>query len=117
MKPVHIKSIPHEKQRYETQGDYFEKNGEIFIVVDEEKDPRFEFLCALHEFIESHLTMFKGIKWEDIDEYDQMLDGTYPSLQPGEQINAPYRHEHVLADAIERMVCEDLGITWEEYNR
>ena len=35
----------------------------------------------------------------------------------GDDPEAPYEHEHCLATAIERILCAELRVNWEDYDR
>ena len=108
-----IKTIPHNEQRYETVGDFWTKDGVDFIRVSEMEDPRYNFLVALHEFIEQELCKVRGIKTEDIDKFDQDFKG---EGEPGDSPLAIYRREHFFATSLERLMAAELGVDWEEYD-
>jgi hypothetical protein len=45
--------IPHQKQRYDTVGDWhFTSKGDLKITVSKLSDPRYETLIAVHELVE-----------------------------------------------------------------
>lgn len=119
---IEIKTIPHKKQRYETCGDYWEnEKGDIHIRVSEMRNPRYEFLVALHEMVEQFLTRERGIKEADITEFDinfekQREMGIHKAEdEPGDDVEAPYRREHFVATNIERILANELGIDWKSY--
>ncbi len=117
MKTIHIMSIPHKDQRYNTCGDYWETpEGTIEIRVDDLGDEKEETMIIIHELIELFLTKVKGISWEEIDKFDKELDKTHPELEPGDQPEAPYYHQHQIACIVERILCPEVGMNWEKYN-
>ena len=123
MKEIRISSIPQEKQRYITAGDYFEVEGVEEIRVTEMHDDRMEFLIGLHEMVEWYLTEQRGIKESDISKFDiQFEEDRAKGLhteeeEPGDDKTAPYYREHQFASCIERLMCAELGISWQEYER
>jgi hypothetical protein len=122
MKKIIAKTIPNEKQRYPTPADYIEKKDQIQFRISEIGEPDYEFLLFLHELIEHHLCVKRGIKMEHIDAFDINFErerslGKHPEdAEPGFDPNSPYVKEHTFADKIERMVAQELGVNWEEYN-
>jgi len=117
---VHIKTVEHTEQRYNTVGDYLtDDNGKTKIIISELGDHRLEFLIALHELVEVFLCRQAGITDEQIDEFDFSFaerrcdDATD---EPGDHPDAPYHEQHSFATLIERMACRELGINWDEYD-
>lgn len=112
---THIISIPHGDQRNPAGiGDYWvAKDGSTYIAVSKMPDWRYEFLIALHEFVEEALTRHHGIKEPDIMEFD--LQSLHDD--PGMEGHAPYHREHVAATSIEMLVAGMLDVRWAEYER
>lgn len=119
---MHIETIPHDKQRYPTVGDYWcDDNGIEQIRVSEMVDWRYEVLVAVHEIVEMALTRQRGIAEERITEFDveferQKEQGVVGG-EAGDNVNAPYRHEHFFATNLERLFAAELGVDWFEYDR
>jgi hypothetical protein len=118
-----IETIPLEKQRYPTIGDYFyEPDGTLKILITETGNDFHSTLVAIHELVEQTLTDQKGIREEDILKHDlwvetEVTKGNYPTdAEPGEHPRSPYYEEHMLAERIEKMICKHLGINFKEYN-
>lgn len=119
-----IYTIPHENHRYPTLGDYYtEFNGwdewesepiNRIFVSDMEK-PDYEFLIGIHELVEMYLCKKRGIKEEDITAFDKKFEDEGKEGEPGDEKNAPYYKEHQFATVIERMVCNELGLDWKDY--
>jgi len=118
--------------RFDDVGDYnFEiaskghsgNNVILKIYVAEMGNEKYEFLVALHEFIESYLLYLRGADFQGIDEWEnQFTKETRKGLRPenaiaGEQEDCPYKDEHRLAIEVEKMVAKYLGVNWEEYEK
>jgi hypothetical protein len=115
-----IKVIPHEDQRYETVGDYFIDDGITYIRVSDMGNDDYAFLVILHEMIEQYLCLKRGIKEEDITSFDiefesKRQEGNYD--EPGDDIDAPYQNEHLIATGVEKILCGLLNIKWSDYDK
>lgn len=121
---IDIQSIPHGNQRYETVGDYWEEEmlgGKVIrhIRVSDMGNEDYEFLVALHEMVESFLCKKRGISEESITEFDMEFEKNRPegnTDEPGNDQNAPYKKEHQFATRVEKMMAEELGVDWNEYD-
>jgi hypothetical protein len=100
--------------RYPTLGDYFRVDDTDVITVLDTKVDIYNKLVAIHELIEWVCTQYKGIKEEDITQFD--LDHLECD-EPGEYPNSPYKSDHILAEIVERMICNHLDIDWNDYNK
>ena len=115
-----LTEIEHEKQRYETVGDW-EVGGDpprFTITVSKMPNPDHMFLVQLHEMIEVWLCHRRGIPQEVVDRFDMEYEAQRPEgddSEPGAQPNAPYHREHWFATKMERQMAEELGVNWEEY--
>jgi hypothetical protein len=79
----------------------------------------YEFLIAIHELIEEHLTRKRGISEAAITAFDVAFEAarTADSTdEPGDSPNAPYRNEHIFATSIERLIAAELGVDWLSYS-
>jgi hypothetical protein len=122
---VLLKVIPHECQRYETVGDWhFTPNERVLNVrVSAMGDWRSEFAVGVHEAIEAMLCREHGVTDEVVTEFDMQFEreralGEHtPEAEPGDDLRAPYREEHVMATAVEQTVCTALGLSWEQHER
>jgi hypothetical protein len=109
---IHIRTIPHKVQRYDTIGDWIEEeDGSLYIRVSDLGDWRCELGIALHELVEAALCRGAGITGKQVDEFDFRSD----SEEPGDESDAPYKGQHSLASGIERMVIALLGVDWKDY--
>ena len=114
---IYIETIPHDKQRYPTVGDYFiDPLKTLVIRVSNLSNRNREFLVALHELIEAKLVRNAGISIETIDQFDKEHPGT-EDYEPGDDPAAPYYREHQFAMSIERLMCWALGEDWNEYEK
>lgn len=116
---ITIETVPHVEQRYPTVGDWFFKsNGDLTIVVSELGDWRKEALVGVHELVEVLLCKHRGVPQEAVDKFDIQFEQSRPEGnvdEPGDDPQAPYRREHCLATAIERMLAAELDVVWKEY--
>ena len=115
-----IKTIPHSHHRYPTCGDYYYEDGKTKILVSDMKNEKYEFLVAIHEQVEEFLTKLRGIREEDITNFDKTfehlrMDGDYS--EPGDSIHAPYYLEHQFATIIEKLLAIELNVNWEDYEK
>lgn len=115
-----IESIPHDNQRYETCGDYYNNSFGEHILISEMPENSVR-LVAIHELIEKWLTESKGISEEEITKFDLMFEqerkeGKHGEFdEPGDDIRAPYRKQHKIATFIEKMICKEFGMKWSEH--
>src|SRR5690349_20314273 len=70
MKDIIIKTIPHDKQRYPTCGDYQEFDDRIEFRISNLGDTRSEMALALHELVEFSLCKERGVDLAAIDAFD-----------------------------------------------
>lgn len=121
---INIQVIPHSEQRYETIGDYWDDSDGTKQIRVSASTPHYEFLIAVHELVESYLVASKGINISDIDKFDQEFEkmrNEYPKfigdMEPGDNDNAPYYHEHQIASRIEKWLADTLGVDWNMYEK
>ncbi len=115
MKKIILEVIPHNKQRYDTVGDYWEdKDGCWQFRVSDMGDSDYELAVFVHELLEKALCAKAGIKDVDIDVFDM----TYPGEgEPGDDKNAPYHLQHILATMLEKAWIRLNERDWDEYGR
>lgn len=110
-----ITPIKHKFQNYDTAGDYGKNNSGWWMRISEMEKWQYEALVTLHELVEMILTTNDGVKWKDIDKFDKDGEGKgHPD--PGTLKSAPYYRQHKVATRIEKIVCKELGLSWEEYD-
>ena len=109
---ITIETIPHTSQRYPTVGDYtLSPEGTIEIKVSVCADWRYEALVAVHELVEALLCIERGIPFDAIDRWDMGVRDADPGANPA----APYHLEHQAAETIERILANELGVSWAIY--
>ena len=117
---VIIEIIPHNKQRYETVGDWKRnKNGTLIIKVSDMGDKRYAMLVAIHELVETLLCEHDGVKEEDVTAFDIAFEKKRKlgnEDEPGDSQKAPYRKQHAVATIVEKLMCKKLGCNWQKYN-
>ena len=122
---IYIDTIPHRQHRYPTVGDYWrpatQRTGSperLEVRVSDMGNEDYEFLVAIHELIEEHLTRKHGISEEAITAFDVAFEATRTpddNSEPGDALEAPYRSEHQYATYIEKQLAYALGVNWFEY--
>jgi hypothetical protein len=121
MKGIHIALVDHQVQEYPTAGNWkTAADGQWFLTISRLGDWRYEFLVALHEQIEMALCKQRGISEAAVTEFDLTYEANRPEgddSEPGHDPKAPYHHEHVTAEKIERLIAQELGVDWESYDR
>lgn len=131
-----IETIPHEKQRYPTVGDWFYqmessltpeggKSEEVlFIKVSELGDWRYNACVAVHELVEVLKCKQDGVTQEQVDKFDMdfeqcrakgHLTKEQEATEPGDVPTAPYQNQHCFATGIERLLAAALNVKWTEY--
>lgn len=121
MLDIHIKTIQHNKQRYETCGDWTIRGNVITINVSELCDWRKEALIALHELVEALACKDKEITQKEVDlfdmTYESQRDPSDLTSEPGNDPAAPYHKQHKFAEIIERLMAGELGVDWNAYEQ
>lgn len=121
-----MQTISHEEHRDKgLVGDwgYHPASQRIGVLTSRFEDWRFGFVCALHELVEAALCVQDGVSEKAVCDYDLAFEnardiGTFDQDdEPGEMPDAPYRHQHAVADVVERLVLESLGARWHDYAR
>lgn len=84
-------------------------------------DWRYVRLVAIHEIIEATLCRGAGITDAEIDHFDMQFEADRALArhsdadEPGDDPKCPYRRQHLMATAIEKMVAAGLGVDWKTY--
>lgn len=94
-------------------GDYWkDEHGALQIRVSQ-FDNHIDVLALLHhELDEAWMCAVNGVDYADIDKFDQEHQETD---DPGLLKCAPYHHEHMDGEEIERLICHQKGRTWEDH--
>ena len=118
---ITIETIPHSEQRYPTVGDWQVTPDGIIIRVSKMSDERYCALVAVHELVEVLLCRQNSVSTQVVDDFDKTYEnrvaGTeYEYTEPGDHPQAPYKKEHCIATAVERLLCAELGVDWTAYD-
>jgi hypothetical protein len=110
---IEVNVKPLSAMRYKTLGDFFyDKDGTLVIETADIGNPLFNKLILIHEFIEQTLTEELEIDEPDIKAFDEAHpDADDPGMLP----DAIYADQHLLADAVERLMLSHLGIPYKNY--
>lgn len=113
-KKIEMQVIPHQEQRYDTLGDYWEtEDGTWHFRVSDMGDWRCNFSVLLHEFVEFALLKHAGVTEQEVLNFDLAVPADSPYADdPGFDPAAPYHKEHVYADCMERLVMPLLGASF-----
>ena len=104
--------VPLESQRYETLGDYYLEEDRLNFKITDTGNNTYNKLILIHELVEELMTSYRGIREGEILQWDLKHDD---SNDPGREPGCPYRNEHLFAEMVERMICHQLEIDWNEY--
>jgi hypothetical protein len=113
-----VRLVPHERQRYETCGDYYDEGLLTNVRVSVLGDARMEFCVMIHELIEEFLCKQRGIAEPDIKAFDEEFERRRQPgelSEPGFDFASPYFREHAFATQIEMQIAEEIGLDWAEY--
>ena len=117
---IHISTIPHSMQRYNTAGDWeFPSDDDnrpvmnLNVKVSVTSDWRVAACVAVHELVEALLCKNNGINTEQVDKFDTEVGIALED--PGDHPEAPYQREHCIATAIERILVAEFGMKWADY--
>lgn len=118
---ITLKTIPRERQRYETIGDWrIDEKGGIEILVSDMGNEKYAALVALHELCEVLLCIDRGITDESVTAFDEAYEARRPEgdeSEPGDSPAAPYVAEHCAATGIERLMASLLNVKWADYEK
>lgn len=97
---------------------FWDDKGDLQVRVSPMSDWRHETLLAIHEAVEAIMCKHNGVSQSSVDEFDVEYDKTHTfDVNAGDDPKAPYVREHCLATAIERILCAELDVNWETYDR
>lgn len=121
---IHIKTIPGDRQRYDTVGDYwYDHEGVLQVRVSDMGNEFYEKMVIIHELIEEALTKKRGLTEPEIKDFDEAFERARAmglrteEEEPGFHNDAPYLREHTLATSVEMMMCALAGESWADYDR
>jgi hypothetical protein len=95
-------------------GDYFmDEKGSLQVRVSEFANPDDAVYIAVHEVMEAWRYAKKhGADFSAIDEFDLAHQETD---EPGRLKCAPYHQEHKLSEQIERLLCNQDNMEWQDH--
>lgn len=116
-----IDIIPHNKQRYNTPGDYWvDENDDIQVRVSKLNNEIYEMAIAIHELYEFSLLRKRGITEPEILAFDELFELKRKRVntdEPGFAEDSPYRLEHTLATSAEMAFIGTAGESWNKYDK
>lgn len=120
LEKINIEFIPHDQQRYDTCGDYFfDSDGILQIRISQMKLEIHAMAVLIHELTEMALLRHEGkVSFEDIDKFDMDFEAKREDGnedEPGMDVNAPYRDQHLVATSVEMAVIANAKLSWKEY--
>lgn len=111
---VIINTIPPEKARYRTVGDWrWESPGVLAIDVCNSGNWIYNLLVAIHELCEVFLCTAQGVTQKQVDRFDFAHQD---DDDPGEHPKAPYHFQHMASMSIEMMLATLLKVKWRPYS-
>jgi hypothetical protein len=110
---IDVKFIPHNVVRNNQWDDYlYDEDGNLIFLIGETGNPLYNKVMLVHALVEQLLTEENGIAEESISKFDaEHLE----SEEPGNELDCPYKDEHLLAEGIERMIFAFLKHPWKQY--
>ena len=119
---ITVELVKHSEQRYDTVGDWQFDPGMIApgstrslkIKVSETGVPEYNQLLTIHEIIEAVLCKNAFIGENEVDHWDQ---SHLVSPDPGSIKGCPYYDQHRMASIIERMLADEMGVDWDDYEK
>ena len=129
MPEIIVRKVLHLQQRYPTVGDWWfdpeeeYSGGALQIKVSIMGNDHYETLVAIHEIIEAILCKSRGISESDVTAFDVQYESDRDkglheeTSEPGNDPAAPYYREHQFATKVERLIADELGVDWDEYDK
>jgi hypothetical protein len=80
-------------------------------------------MVAAHEQIEAMLCIRRAISESSVSDFDHLFEternkGEHDDEdEPGDDVRAPYRKEHFFSTNIEALICGELDINFQEYEK
>ena len=118
---ITMKVIQSSGMRPEVDGaDWFwDADGDLQVRICPMSDQRMEIALLLHETFEALLCHHDKITQKQVDEFDQKYDQDHPDetdCEAGDDPGAPYKVQHSLATAVERIYTAHVGLDWRTYD-
>jgi len=119
---VIIDFVPHNKQRYDTVGDWFWKGQTLHIKVSRLRSWTSSFYVAIHEFFEAMWCKYWNVKQAAVDKFDMEYEKNRKegdNSESGDDPAAPYYWGHQGGSVIEKIASlwlENYGDKWRRYD-
>ena len=118
---IHIQVIPPSQMRPRVDGAdwYIDSKGDLQVRICPMSDPRMEDALIIHEVFEALLCIKDGVTVKQVDEFDQKYDLDHPNetdVEAGDDPAAPYKIQHSLATAVERIYVAHTKLDWRTYD-
>lgn len=118
-----IRMVEPDNQRYPTCGDwlYDAEDHVLEIRISKMADYRSEMAVAMHEFYEAVECLNANISETTVTAFDlkfedERIEGKHgENDEPGDDDRAPYIFQHAAATLIEKTVCAQAGLLWENH--
>lgn len=113
-----IATIPHHWQVYPTVGNWAHDGDFTLVLVSDTGNEAYNHLVAFHETIEAMLCFRRGIPDIAVDAFDVAYETNRPVgdlTEPGNDPKSPYHREHTFATFVEKLLANELGVDWQEY--
>lgn len=115
---ITITQIDDTEFRYDALGDwqYEDEHGEVnaqIVVPKFGGDTNYAaWLIAIHEMVELFLCVRQGVTQRQADEFHA---SHADSDEYGDEVDCPYHDQHQIADAVEKLLCGVIGVSWKDY--
>lgn len=96
---------------------FWDYRGDLQVRVCPMSDWRYETLLAIHEAVEAICCKYDGVTQESVDLFDTEYSKTHETdIEAGDDSNAPYKLQHTVACAVERVLAAHLRVDWKTYD-
>ena len=115
---ITIAQVEDAEFRYDTLGDwqYDERHGEVVAHIAVPKfgpDTNYAaWLIVVHEIVELFLCLRAGVTQREADDFHAARKD---SDEYGDEPDCPYYDQHQIADAVEKLLCGVIGVSWKDY--
>lgn len=116
-----ITTVNHNKKRYNTVSDYFiGAEGEINLKISKFSDAKMEMIIAVAELAKILLCCNSEIDAEAIEDFGYAFDDSrklMDATNPFNDIDAPNYKQQIIANKLIRIMCKELDIDWNDYQK
>lgn len=118
---VEITTVDHTRQRFNIVGDYVEEDsGKTKLTISKFQDTRMEMITAVGELVKIFLCKSENICAEEVEDFGYAFDDSRAHLDttnPAEDVSAPNHKQHKIATRLLNVLCEELELDWNEYQK